>query len=127
MATRSGETEFYGMFKAGSRAVGLKLMAGDYGLEREAELHADATAGLGMASRERVGKVRHLHTQALWVQAAVRDKRLQLKKVKGTYNPSNLPTKHVDQQSMLDSLKAMGYEPREGKARSAIEVAEDEK
>eukprot|EP00959_Pyramimonas_sp_CCMP1952_P090212 1888432-Pyramimonas_sp.AAC.1 len=41
MATSSGESEYYGMFKAGSRLVGMALMAKDYGLTCKAELRAD--------------------------------------------------------------------------------------
>ncbi|CAK0851674.1 unnamed protein product [Prorocentrum cordatum] len=125
IATSSGESEYYGMFKAGSRLVGMALMAKDYGLTYKAELRADASAGIGIASRRGIGKIRHLHTQALWLQQAVADKRLSVVKTKGESNPANLPTKHVDGKTMWQHLADLGFELRSGQSKLAIEVARD--
>ena len=57
IATSSGESEYYGMFKAGSRLVGLTLMAKDFGVHRDGELSADASADIGVANRKGIGKI----------------------------------------------------------------------
>ena len=101
VATSSGESEFYGIFKAGSRLLGMIGISRDFGLERAPCLRADASAGIAMASRRGVGKVRHLHTQALWIQQQIADKRLTLHKERGDENLADLPTKHVDRAVML--------------------------
>ncbi|CAK0899675.1 unnamed protein product [Prorocentrum cordatum] len=121
IATSSGESEDYGMFKAGSRHVGMALMAKDYGLTCKAELRADASAGVGIASRRGIGKIRHLHTQALWLQQAVAEKRLSVSKTKGESNPANLPTKHGDGKTMWQHLADLGFELRSGQSKLAIE------
>eukprot|EP00974_Lingulodinium_polyedra_P098897 9585353-Lingulodinium_polyedra.AAC.1 len=56
IATSSGESEFYGMFKAGSHAVGYIQVCKDLGLEREAVVCADASAGIGMSQRKGLGR-----------------------------------------------------------------------
>ena len=62
-----------------------------------------------MASRRGVGKVRHLHTQALWIQQQIADKRLTLQKERGDDNLADLPTRHVDRAIMLRHLTAMNF------------------
>ena len=46
IATSSGESEFYGIFKAGSRLIGLAGIASDFGITRTPMLRADARAGI---------------------------------------------------------------------------------
>ena len=125
IATSSGESEFYDIFKAGSRLIGLAGIASDFGITRTPMLRADASAGIGMASRKGVGKVRHLHNQALWIQQCVADKRLLLCKEKGEYNVADLPTKHLDKATMLKHLNAMNIHVVSGSSRLAINVARD--
>jgi len=125
IATSSGESEFYGMFKSGSRLVGLLRMSEDFGLERQGVLRPDATAGIGIANRLGVGKIRHLHTQSLWLQRAVAEKAFEVRKIDGTVNASDLPTKHVDGITMRKHLETMGFVFKSGKSRLAIEVAKN--
>ena len=70
----------------------------------------DATTGKSMASRRGLGKVRHIEVAELWIQPAVRDERVQIRKIKGTVNPADLFTKHLDRQK-LD----LCVEPLDGK------------
>ena len=125
IATSSGESEFYGIFKAGSRLIGMCGIADDFGITRNPILRADASAGIGMASRKGVGKVRHLHTQALWIQQCVAEKRLSLLKEKGEHNVADLPTKHVDNATMLKHLNVMNIHVVSGSSKLAIAVARD--
>ena len=60
----------------------------------------DASAAMGIAQRKGLGRVRHIDTQTLWVQEAVRGKRVGLEKVEGTKNPADLMTKAVDGQTL---------------------------
>ena len=61
VATCSGEVEFYALTKSASRALDAVAMAAD------PRVRVDATASKAIASRRGVGRVRHLHTQVLWV------------------------------------------------------------
>ena len=71
-------------------------MSEDFGDKAEAYLYADASAAIGVANREGLGRIGHLDTQFLWLQQALRKRRLGLGKVLGTENLSDLMTKHVD-------------------------------
>ena len=50
-------------------------MALDFGLDLTPHLFVDTTAAIGIAQRKGLGKVRHLDTQALWIQDALRQRR----------------------------------------------------
>jgi hypothetical protein len=116
IATSSGESEFYGMVKMGSMLVGGKSMAEDLGLELKLVMKADATAGIGMAKRRGVGKVRHLHTQTLWLQGKVLEKVIDVRKEAGATNCSDLMTKHVTCDEMMRHLARLGFQARSGRS-----------
>ena len=63
--------------------------------------------------------MRHLSTQPLWIQDAVREKRVQLEKANGSANPADLFTKHVPAELMHKHMMKIGLEPRDGRAASA--------
>ena len=91
-------------------------------------MYVDATAAIEVAQRVGLGKLRHLETQSLWLQEAVRDKRVGLSKVHGSVNPADLMTKHVDHATQIRLPSLMGVEARMGRAESAPETGDvDEK
>ena len=57
----SGESEFYGLVKSASIALGAEAMALDLRVVLKQRVRYDATAGAGIANRRGVGRVRHLH------------------------------------------------------------------
>jgi hypothetical protein len=103
-------------------------MTDDFGDKTDAYLYADASAAIGVANREGLGRIRHLDTQSLWLQQALRKRRLGLGKVLGTENPSDLMTKHVDSKLLGEHVRCMGCEFVGGRAELApqvIQCAED--
>ena len=92
IALSSAEAEFYSMVAASSEAIGLRAMTADYMAELEPWLYVDASAAIGVAQRNGLRKIRHLDTQSLWLQEAVRKRWIGLEKAKGTENPSDLMT-----------------------------------
>ena len=84
VATSSGEADFYALTKSASRALGAVAMAADM---TQVVKRVDAKASKAIASIHGVGRVRHLHTQVLWVQEAVAGRELTIKKVLGVENP----------------------------------------
>jgi hypothetical protein len=85
-------------------------------------LKADATAGIGMAKRRGVGKVRHLHTQTLWLQGKVQDGSISVRKEAGTTNCADLMTKHLAAADMMKHLSKLGLEIRAGRADLALKA-----
>ena len=123
IALSSGEAEFYSMVAASSEAIGLKAMTKDYDAELEPWLYVDASAAIGVAQRTGLGKIRHLDTQSLWLQEAVKKGRIGLTKVKGTENPADLFTKHLSSPVVVEGLlKVFGCEYRTGRPEGAPEL-----
>eukprot|EP00971_Amphidinium_carterae_P002048 40598-Amphidinium_carterae.1 len=59
-----------------------------------------------MGSRVGLGKARHVAVRHLWLQQLVADKTIRLVKVKGTYHPPDVGTKHLSKQG-IEHAKAM--------------------
>ena len=116
----SGEAEFYGVVRGAGQGLGYQALLRDLGLELPLRVWTDSSAALGICSRQGLGKLRHLDIHTLWVQQAVRSKRLVMKKVSGEENPADLLTKHSLSQERLSKLTAL-YDChfRDGRAESA--------
>lgn len=64
----SAESEFYGTLKAATGSIGILSLFSDLGHSCKVEMRVDASAALGDIQRRGIGKTRHLHTGALWLQ-----------------------------------------------------------
>ena len=112
ITTSLGEAEFYALTKSASRALGAVAMAADMSKVVKPCLRVDATASKAIASRHGVGRVRHLHTQVLWVH------------VPGVENSADMLTKHLSQKEMHECLKRARCRITGGRSRLAFGVAE---
>ena len=65
--------------------------------------------------REGLGKAKHIEIQYLWLQEAIRRKRLVGLKVAGEANPSDLMTKHLCSERMRFLQNLMGHWYIEGR------------
>ena len=70
IALSSGEAEYYAMVRTSSAALGLKALLNDLGHSTKITLLTDAAAAKGISQRTGLGKVRHLETSQLWLQAS---------------------------------------------------------
>ena len=124
-ALSTGEAELYAVLKGTVEALGLSAVAEELGMVlRAPRVGSDSTAAKGTCSRHGLGKLKHLDLKFLWVQEAVRAKRVIIVKVDGESNFADLMTKHLDVGKMLALLQGAGYEFREGRAPGAPELAE---
>ena len=89
----SGEAEYYAMVKGAIEGLGMQTLARDLWWSLALRLHVDSSAAKAIASRQGMGKIRHLEVRHLWLQQVVREGKLVLKKVAGTLNPADLMTK----------------------------------
>ncbi len=108
MATPSGETEYYALTRAAAEALGLQSVARDFGVNCTVRIWVDPSAAKAMASRAGLGRTRHLEVRFLWVQEAVKSKRLEIRKIKGTANPSDIATKPMAMDDLIRHLSAVG-------------------
>ncbi len=116
----SGEAEFSGVIRGAGQGLGYQALLRDLGVDVPLRVWTDSSAAMGICTRQGLGKLRHLDTHTLWIQQAVRNKRIELRKVAGEENPADLLTKHSLSREMLQSLvKLYDCEFRNGRAESA--------
>jgi hypothetical protein len=116
----SGEAEYYGAVRAAGAGLGLQALLADLGQKLPVLVFVDSSAAIGIASRQGLGKLRHLDTHTLWLQQAVRSKKVTVRKIDGADNPADLFTKHLalrDRLRHLMDLFACDY--RDGRSQAA--------
>jgi hypothetical protein len=108
LALSSGEAEFYGAVKTASRLLGLKSLLVDFGVTGITfRLWSDSSAARGVLARRGCGKIRHLETQALWVQKATQDKLFVVGAVLGVKNCADIGTKFLTEACIRKHLTTM--------------------
>ena len=116
IALSSGEAEYYAALKGASSALGFQSMLRDLGMHASITLFTDSSAARGIIHRAGLGKLRHLETGYLWLQSAVKAKKLQVRKVLGTENPADLLTKHLASADMWKHLEKLRMGPEDGRS-----------
>ena len=120
VALSSGEAEFNGVVRGAGVGLGYQSLLRDLGIDVGLRLWTDSSAAIGICSRQGLGKLRHLDTHTLWIQQAVRSKRVDLRKIAGEANPADLFTKHsLTRDRMMALSKLFEVEYRGGRAASA--------
>ena len=100
--------------------LGYQALLADLGITADLRVWTDSSAAMGIAGRQGLGKLRHLDTHTLWLQQAVRTKRLDLKKVAGTSNPADLFTKHsLTREKVMELVQLFDCKFTTGRAASA--------
>ncbi len=119
----SGEAEFNGVVRGAGHALGYQSLLRDLGVDLPIRLWTDSSAAIGICSRQGLGKIRHLDTHTLWVQQAVRMKRIELRKVRGEVNPADVFTKHSLTRDRLRQLvELFDCYFKDGRAESAPQL-----
>ena len=119
-ALSSAEAEFAGVIRGSGQGLGYQSLLRDLGIEAPLRVWTDSSAAIGICSRQGLGKLRHLDTHTLWIQQAVRSRRVDLRKVPGEENPADLLTKHSHSRIKLEQLVSLfDCEHIDGRAESA--------
>ena len=75
------------------KAMGVKTLAaeiGILGMGGAIELHTDSSAAKSFASRRGFGRCRHIDTKCLWLQQAILNSEVVVRKISGTRNPADV-------------------------------------
>jgi len=113
LALSSGESELAALAKGAAEGLGIQSIFRDFGIEMKIELHSDATAAIGIASRQGLGRIRHVAVADLWVQQRLKAGDFTVHKVNGLDNISDLMTKALDGVRIDMLLKSMDVEVRD--------------
>ncbi len=123
VALSSGEAELYSLTKGAAQTLGLIAMARDLGIEAGGMLHTDASAALGIVSREGLGKLRHVNVQFLWIQDRIRGGDLSAHKVNGAENPADLMTKYLPASDIYKHMEHLCCTLHDSRADAAPHLA----
>ena len=127
VAMSSGEAEFYGAVRGASAGLGMKALYTDIGYKLPLRLWTDSSAAIGIASRQGLGKLRHLECTSLWLQQRLRQRDLEIRKIAGESNPADLYTKHLESKEKIEQLLGLfGAEFREGRPKSAPQLKREQ-
>ncbi len=116
IALSSGEAEYYAALKGASSALGYQSMLRDIGMETIVTFYSDSSAARGIIHRIGLGNLCHLETGYLWLQAAVANKRLSVRKVNGAENPADLFTKYMSATEMWKHVDFMQMASEDGRS-----------
>ena len=108
----SGEAEYYAMVRAAAEALGMQSIMRELGWEADIRIWVDSSAAKSMASRIGLGKVRHMEVKFLWLQEAVKNNKIEVRKVPGTSNPADILTKPKSYREGADLLEGIGVHIR---------------
>ena len=86
----------------------IRSLAADIGIPFDIMLKTDASAALGVVNRRGVGKTRHIDTQELRLQSAVRNRELEVQKA-GEENVADILTKYVKTEVFEKHTTEMGF------------------
>ena len=129
IALISGESEFYASVKGTSAGLGAVSMLKDLGVDNckktkidkaVLEVRVDASAGRGIAVRQRAGRICHIATPTLWVHKLTQDGTVKITKIPGVSNPEDIGTKHLDGGSIRRALERCHCYTGEGRAGIAL-------
>ena len=113
IALSSAEAEYYAMVDNTMKAMGIKTMAeeiGIFGMSGPVVLHTDSSSAKSFASRRGLGKARHVQTRCLWLQQAVADRQVLVRKVAGTRNPADILTKYLSRELAYQMAELMSVQ-----------------
>ena len=100
IAMSSGEAEYYAAVKGGAEGLAMQSMAKDLGIDLKIRVHTDSSACRGICGRTGIGKVRHMAVSLLWLQGAVREKKIEMARIAGKDNPADVLTKFVSREDL---------------------------
>ena len=100
----SGEAESYGVVRASGAALFQQSLFAELGVPLSVRVWTDSSVAMGICLRQGLGKLRHVDTEALWIQEKVILKHIDLRKVRGELHPADLLTKHLGSREKLEQL-----------------------
>ena len=107
IALSTGEAELSALAKGTAEGLGMQSVLMDMGLNTQVSIESDATAAIGMAARQGLGRVRHISVADLWVQQRLKRGDITTRKVDGTQNPADLMTKPMDSEKISRFLRKL--------------------
>ena len=115
-------TEQYGLVSAASQMLGLQSILQDWGWKFNCHVWMDATAGIAIGGRRGLGRVKHIDTVFLWVQALVTEGHITTGKKATKEMVVDFLTKHVDAATMSTCLSGLAMKFQSGASKLTLKA-----
>ena len=106
----SAESEYCSMARCASEAIGLANTIRELGHEAQVRIWTDAAAAPGLALRSGSRAIKHVETKYFWLQQKEKNQEVRIDKIRGTVNPADLMTKHLDGKRFGDIVRAVEHQ-----------------
>ena len=126
VAMSVGEAEYYSLVKAAAEGLGIQSVMNDLGWGVKVRIWVDSATAKSVASRIGMGKIRHMEVKFLWVQEAVKLRRVEVRKIPGVKNPADIQTKPKSSNEQFEKLAAINGKLVKRPRRCWADVAEEE-
>ena len=97
----SAESEYCSMVRCASEAIGLANTIRELRHEAHVRIWTDAAVARGLALRSGSGAIKHMETKYFWLQQKENDQELTIQKIRGTVNPADLMTEHLEGKRLM--------------------------
>ena len=115
LALSSGEAELAAIVRATSEGLGMIAIMEEFQIECDLTVKSDAIAAIGIVKRQGLGRVRHLAVADLWVQQRAKAGEVNYCKLEGKKNTSDMLTKPVGRETLVQHMQTMNMEFRDGR------------
>ena len=93
--------EFFAIMKGSAHSLHSQAILKGFGATVNAVVLSHASAGIGIASRQGCGRLKHLEVKWLWVQEKVSEKASRLRKHPSETNIADLATEYLSRSPNL--------------------------
>lgn len=110
VALSSSESEYYAMTRTATLAEFIRGIFDFWGWKTKAtKLRVDSSSAKALSERRGVGQSRHIQAKFLWLQDRVAERELEVEKIKGPTNDSDLVTKVQTKAVIQGHLDRLGF------------------
>ncbi len=120
VALSSCESEYYSLVRCVDEATDLDEM-----LEEMQSNHSIRRWARGLALRAGGGQIKHMQAKYYWLQECIKAGILTVEKIRGTVNPADLMTKHLDGTTMRAMCGLLDLKFETGRAAAAPKLEID--
>lgn len=104
------EAEYYALTHGAAHGLGVQSYFQDIGLSLGLVVESDSSSARSFASRQGLGKQRHVQVRYLWLQQVVAGHQVAVKKINTKHNTSDILTKASDAATVERHMWSMGLE-----------------
>ena len=98
------------MVRCAIEAIGLANTIRELCHEAQVRIWADAAVVRGLALRSGSGAIKHVETKYYWLEQKEKNQEPRIEKIRGTVNPADLMTKHLDGETFGDVVRAVEHQ-----------------